>query len=655
MNGFPNCTANRRRLLPVLIFLLGPVLPALSQTELEPWGNIISIRVGGQPMSFESSLRAADPDWRVIRSTGRERQRPKYQREGDRQIVNTAIDSLHFTETVEEAGPGTAKITIRVSSAAAAGTRMIPYFSISLPEDDYADGSVQADQEKPVPLAKAAASGEALPVAHTVKFISRQRQLELLPAGPGALILRREGANGNLHTQIYLSLAPDGLPAGQALSRSFTLKASGEIDRRPVLLHLDADSAGRAFAGLGGNFRLQNPKADPQVIDYCLQHLRVAWGRVEMPWRFWQPDMDKDPLEEARAGRMNSRVQQAMEMARRLDKMGIPIILTAWFPPAWAVTGSLKFSPGADGVWGNPIDHSKEQEIYRSIAGYIRFLKEKYGVEVRLFSFNESDLGINIRQTGEEHAALIRGLGAYLAAQGLKTKMLLGDNSDATTYRFIDPAMNDPETHPYIGAISFHSWRGWETEILEKWADAATRMNLPLLVGEGSIDAAAWNYPAVFEEPLYAMEEINLYIRLLAICQPESILQWQLTSDYSPLAGGGIFGNNEPLHPTQRFWNLKQLASTPAGLRVMPLQGDHPLISCAALGDKGKGLYALHLVNNGATRQVTLSGLPAGVKGFRIYITDAGRAMQEGKKVKVSKGRAVFSLASYAYATLISE
>jgi hypothetical protein len=272
-----------------------------------------------------------------------------------------------------------------------------------------------------------------------------------------------------------------------------------------------------------------------------------------------------------------------------------------------------------------------------------------------MFSFNESDLGINIRQTGEEHAALIKGLGSYLVSRGLKTKMLLGDNSDATTYRFIDPALNDPATYPYIGAVSFHSWRGWEKETLQHWADAATQLKLPLLVGEGSIDAAAWNYPAIFEEPVYAMDEINLYIRLLAICQPASILQWQLTSDYSPLAGGGIFGNNSPLHPTQRFWNLKQLASTPEGLKALSLTCDRPLISGAALGDGNKQVYAIHLVNNGASRTAVLSGLPPSVASLRIYVTNKNKNMEEGKRVAVKNGKASFQMESASFITIISD
>lgn len=54
-----------------------------------------------------------------------------------------------------------------------------------------------------------------------------------------------------------------------------------------------------------------------------------------------------------------------------------------------------------------------------------------------------------------------------------------------------------------------------------------------------------------------------------------SILQWQLTANYSVLAGGGIFGNEGPLQPTQRYWNLKQLGSTPAGAYPRDTQGSY--------------------------------------------------------------------------------
>jgi hypothetical protein len=356
----------------------------------------------------------------------------------------------------------------------------------------------------------------------------------------------------------------------------------------------------------------------------------------------------------ADSGKLHPAVKKAMKMAHRLDSMGIPVILTAWFPPAWAVEGKVHFRP-VNGVWGNPLNQDNMDAIYKSIADYILYLKKNYGTEVKLFSFNESDLGINVRITPQQHDDFIKGCGAYFAAHGLQTKMLLGDNSDATTYKFIYPALNDPAAKPYIGAISFHSWRGWDTGTLQRWADAATQLNLPLIVGEGSIDAAASNYPAIFQEQTYALTEINLYTRLLAICQPESILQWQLTADYSPLIGGGIFGNNEPLHPGQRFWNLKQLSITPKGLFAMPITCDGANISAAALGDNNKGVYSIQLVNTGAKRKIVLTGLPDGVKQLQMYITSKELSMKQDGLVKVKHGKAKFKLDATSYTSLISE
>jgi hypothetical protein len=292
--------------------------------------------------------------------------------------------------------------------------------------------------------------------------------------------------------------------------------------------------------------------------------------------------------------------------------------------------------------------------IKDSIAGYLLFLKEKYGVEAALFSFNESDLGIDVRQTPREHAELIKTLGAYFAAKGLATKLALGDTSDADPIDFIKPAMHDPEAVKYVGAVDFHSWRGCTDEVLAQWRDAAREVDVPLVVAEGSTDAAAYRYPQIFTEQSFALYEINLYLRILAIAQPRSILQWQFTADYSVLAGGGIFNDNGPLRPTRRFWNLKQLASTPPRSFSLPVACDkQPNLTCAAFGDIADGIYTVHIVNNGATRTATLTGLPPTVKQLRLWVTDAQRGMQESDRIPVTDGKAQFSLAATSYTTVI--
>lgn len=361
-------------------------------------------------------------------------------------------------------------------------------------------------------------------------------------------------------------------------------------------------------------------------------------------------------MAKARAGELNPRVKAAMDMAARLHKLGMPVILSDWSAPRWAVTGSMGWGPRPDGLRGNPLDQEKAEQIYQSIGDYIQYVKDEYGFEFAMFSFNESDLGINVRQTPEEHALLIKGLGAHLKSRGLKTRLLLGDTADADGWPFVNAAMDDVSTHPYIGAVSFHSWRGYTDENLMQWAKAAERMKVPLLVGEGSMDAGAWRYPDIFKESMYAMEEMNLYVRILKICQPEAILQWQLTSDYSPLSGGGAFGHvNEPLMPTQRFWNFKQIADMPEGLFAMDVASDKENIISAGLGNPEKGQYVIHIVNNGASRPITLKGLPKDVRFIRMFVTNQRSSMAEARAGFVRNGETTFSAESNSFITLLAD
>ena len=635
------------RHLVIVLLLLASSSKVFAQAELMPYGNLNGIRIKGQLMPFGTRIAVAGPGWKKVTFTAKEKQKPKFERQDNEEIVNTDIDSLHFTESVKDVGKGAIRITVTVLSHEDATLDGI-YLSVGLPKLVFNNSQYSSNEGPLQALTNLNLENEYRLSATSLSFLAAKQSF-YIKADTAAYVLFKPERE---IIRFYLPIHIGNVANGQVYTRSFDIRVNGEIDQTPAELKLDTSKQGNRFAGFGGNFRLQNPNADPEVIDYCLKNMRVAWGRVEMPWSAWQPDTTAAPTAQD-TSQLNPHVRNAMLMARRLADNHIPVILTAWFPPEWAVIGKLNFGPTPQGVWGNPLSKPALPRIYRSITDYILYLKAHYGVDVAYFSFNESDLGINIRQTGEEHDDLIKGLGAYFESKGLKTKLLLGDNSDANTYAFIYPAMNDAQARPYMGAISFHSWRGWGTETLKKWADAARQTGLPLIVGEGSIDAAAWEYPAYFQEQSYALEEINLYTRLLAICQPLSILQWQLTADYSPLKGGGIFGDNGPLEPTQRFWNLKQLASTPKDLYAMPISNTCADLSCAALGDKNTRQYAIHLVNNGTERVVHLSGLPASVKKLDVYITNSQSAMKH-KTYDVKDGLCDFKADQRSYITLIS-
>jgi hypothetical protein len=99
------------------------------------------------------------------------------------------------------------------------------------------------------------------------------------------------------------------------------------------------------------------------------------------------------------------------------------------------------------------------------------------------------------------------------------------------------------------------------------------------------------------------------------------------------------FNDNGPLRPTQRFW---------------PAKCDRPGLTCTAFGDIASGVYSVHVVNMGAARPTTITGLPAGVKQLRVWVTDGQRGMQEGARIAVADGKAAFQLDATSYTTLIS-
>ncbi len=554
-------------------------------TEVMAWSNITGVRSEGELIDFESTLRVGTPGG-DIESTGREKQSGiKYRRDD---FTQTTVTPMHGGATFTQSVTDVDKSTVHLKwSVVADETRDGgAYFCISFSPGYYSGADIKASGRK-------------------VTVTAPERSIELTFDRSVKTSVREEDGNKVL----YVTLLPK-LKKGVRTDCSAVMRVSGVQHHETAHIELDASNPGRIFTGFGGNFRIQNVQKDPEVIDYCLANMRVAFGRVEFPWGQW----------DLGGGNPADHVARSAGMARRLKQLGMPVIVSAWFPPEWAGNQTTR-SDGTSRAYS--LKAEEQDRIFESIASYLVYLKKEYGCEPDYFSFNESDLGINVVQTPEEHRDFIKAFGKYMADQGLKTLMLLGDNSDATTFDFIVPTLNDPAALRYVGAISFHSWRGCDDETLKKWAGAARQINVPLIVGEGSTDAAAHQYPGIFNESTFALYEINLYTRICAICQPLSILQWQLTSDYSLLWGDGIFGSEGPLRPTQRFFNLKQLASTPADSFAIPTTVDKDNINVASFINTARGESAVHIVNNAASCPALISGLPASSSFAVVQVTNS--------------------------------
>ena len=652
------------------LFMLGVfVVKIFAQAEANVWGGLRGIRVDGELMALTSGLRALNPDAPPATSGGRERLgNPQFLREGNRQISTGGLvagvnpnpggapggrgrgvpNRVNGQVTYEDAGPGLVKVEVQVTATADTPLAGV-YYYLHLPGEDYADGSAQ--------LIEGAATAERrfpTGAATGVRIVAPHRQLEVTFPAPVDIMVQPGRARNNVPgIDVYFPVCTGNLSAGQTARLSFTLKASGDMDKSPARLVIDAAHPGPKFEGVGGNFRLQSP-LDPAQVAYNLDHLRVAWARVNLPLDQWQPQENEDPVAAAEAGRFGRGVREAFEMERTLAQRNIPIMISIWSLPNWARTPvsprpSDSGGPGAGSTYH--LDSAKWDAVCKSIGAYLDYAKQHYGVEPKLFSFNETDIGYDVLQTPLEHTAAIKRLGAFFAARGTPTKIVLGDTGDPTGIDFINDAMADPDAVKYLGAVSFHSWRGGTAEQFTRWGTAAKKLNLPMLVGEGGMDSDAYRYQALLLEPWYALVEISEYIDICRLSQPLTILQWQLTENYSLLTGGR---NGQPLAPAQRFWQLKQLDATPAGAAALPITCDKSALVPCAFVDPASGTFIVHLINNGATRPATVTGFPPSVKSLRVYVTDARRGMQEEARVNVVNGSATLTLDSMSYTTAVS-
>ena len=250
--------------------------PLSAQTEVMAWSNITGVRVDGELIDFESSLRVGTlkGDMEI---TGKEKQvRPVFHREGDMQEVTTTLRGIKFHQKVTDKGKGLVEISIDALSDTT--LNQSAYYCIALSPENYTDVKVRTSGRK-------------------LTATSANRKLEFKFNKSVKATVEKESTG----TVVYISLMPTLKKAGRT-ALSMALHASGVIDHSDAEIILDMQNPGSLFTGFGGNFRLQNPAADPKVIDYCLENLRVAYGRVEFPWRLWQPEEEADPIATAQNG-----------------------------------------------------------------------------------------------------------------------------------------------------------------------------------------------------------------------------------------------------------------------------------------------------------------------------------------------------------------
>jgi len=393
--------------------------------------------------------------------------------------------------------------------------------------------------------------------------------------------------------RVRVSLLSGPWMMGDSRELGLTLRLSGTPAPAAANLSVDPAAALYPFDGFGGNYRVY---ADTPVADYTLKTLRLAWARFEFKAIAWDHDRA--------AAEPSPQLKRDFELMQQVQRMGVPWILSLWFLPERFYTDSNQKPFGA---FARQIAPERWQEFLDLLGGYLAYLKAHYGAEPDLFSFNESDLGVNIGFTAATHRDEIVRIGAHLASLGLRTKMLLGDTANPRdSHKFVLAAAADPEAMRYVGAVSVHSWGGGTPEQYGAWGDVAGWLHLPLLVAEAGVDPGAYKN-ATYDSFSYGLREAAQFQDLLRYARPQALIYWQFTEDYGLVHVGAA----NAIEPTPRYWLMKQFVNlSPAKSEVVGTSSDRPDVRLSAFARKDA--LVVHVLNLGPGCEASLSGLPSG-------------------------------------------
>jgi hypothetical protein len=467
-------------------------------------------------------------------------------------------------------------------------------FVLDLPRLVFAGGRVEPEGGETVPMAKIKPPNPVFYRSETagLRFQDGTGAVALRVAFDGprpAAIVDRWDERGRSY-QVRAVARRGALAPKEVASLTVTLS----LENKPAAaalarLVLDASRPRYRFDGFGGNYCWDNRSP---ISAYTLKNLKLAWGRTEMKVLQWDKERD-NPGPALRAD---------FETMRRFHEMGVPYAISIWWLPERFYTDPYEQPRMAK---FRLIAPEKWDELLDLLGSYLLYAKREYGVEPDLFSFNEANLGVYVGQTPETHTAAIKRIGAHFQRLGLKTRMLLGDaTGPRDTHRFALTAAADPEAMQFVGAVAFHSWGGGTPEQYRAWGDVAEWLNLPLLVSELGVDAAAYHTRS-WNSYHYGLREARMTQELLLYARPQGTQFWQFTNDYA-LARLGPDG---AVQPTPRFWLMKHFTDlTPHKSEVLATSSDQPQVLFTAF--RAGTSYALHVLNLGPAREAAVEGLP---------------------------------------------
>ena len=628
-------------------------------------GRMTGIAADGEVVPFTTGLSIFGPGWDPFYTLDNAENVQK-QALPERAIWNGVIpladgQVCEYWGMVQE-GPreGYLKVTLRAKSNLDIEGA---FFHIRLPVADYMDGEVnlhglggQAPSRLILPRNQPNATHILCTKATQGVTISLPARMLGLDVAVNAPCRVQVQDNRRWHSPYYVLMfqmsGPD-MKEGGSVAINLTFEIAGEPDHTPVTLALEENGlTDRVFEGVGGNycFAIDSPQTDRTLADF-----HTKWSRTEISLRDWEPQNENGDPGVTHWGHFKSRdkkggnLNREFLLAKLLQDRGTKLIASIWDLPEWMYATQGK----------EPYTHERRvpdemwDEVIESIITYLVHARDEYGGEPDLLSFKEHDAGICVLMPPAIYRTVMERLAAELEKNNLKTRLLLGDVSNPRhAYDYVQTVVNDSVSLAHYGAIGFHSWGGGSADDYRAWRTLADDVELPLLVPEVGVDPKAWR-TQTFHSWYYALQELEMFQRILLYAQPLALLEWEFTADYALLVQNEPA---EPLKPTKRYWFLYHFANLmPVPAQPIKTASSHPRVLFSAFKsarEADQATITLHIANLGAAREMTLTGLPPEYETMQGWLTTRDLSMAEVPAVKLEGETIGYELPAQSLLTL---
>ncbi len=298
-----------------------------------------------------------------------------------------------------------------------------------------------------------------------------------------------------------------------------------------VSINVNASHTMQRMIGLGGNFtkpRYGETKAMDAVGEAALTGLPVRIARTGLPLNHFAPSRNKIVDDQGPA-------LASFQALQRLARLKVPIVSSVWEGADWLL-------PGEREKGGKILPSANYSICADLIVRYLTTARDRFGVTVDYFSFNEPDLGINFKFSGAEMAKFIGVLGPKLRAAKLPTKFIVGDTaSGRPSARYSTEILSDKSIAGYLGPIGFHCWDALSASYADYRSIAAVgnRFGKEIWCLEAGHDAQLWQANNPWPTWQNAIRTAQAYLRTVNLTGCSTLAYWTYQNDYPIVSADG--------------------------------------------------------------------------------------------------------------------